>query len=87
MKILFAASEAVPFIKTGGLADVIGSLPKELTRQGLDVRVILPKYGDIPAKFRDEMLQCYGIRCYSWAGASNISGLICWCMKELPFIS
>ena len=55
MKILFAASEAVPFIKTGGLADVIGSLPKELTRQGLDVRVILPKYGDIPAKFRDAM--------------------------------
>jgi starch synthase len=57
MKILFAASEAVPFIKTGGLADVIGSLPKELTRQGLDVRVILPKYGDIPAKFRDLMTQ------------------------------
>jgi starch synthase len=57
MKILFAASEAVPFIKTGGLADVIGSLPKELTRQGLDVRVILPKYGDIPAKFRELMTQ------------------------------
>ncbi|TXK74117.1 glycogen synthase GlgA [Paenibacillus sp. N3.4] len=55
MKVLFAASEAVPFAKTGGLADVIGSLPKELTRQGLDVRVILPKYGDIPAVYRDEM--------------------------------
>lgn len=55
MKVLFAASEAVPFIKTGGLADVIGSLPKELTRQGLDVRVILPKYGDIPAVFQKAM--------------------------------
>lgn len=55
MKVLFAASEAVPFIKTGGLADVIGSLPKELTRQGLDVRVILPKYGDIPAAYRKAM--------------------------------
>ncbi|MDQ0915566.1 glycogen synthase GlgA [Paenibacillus sp. V4I5] len=55
MKVLFAASEAVPFIKTGGLADVIGSLPKELTRQGLDVRVILPKYGDIPAVYREAM--------------------------------
>lgn len=55
MKVLFAASEAVPFIKTGGLADVIGSLPKELTRQGLDVRVILPKYGDIPAAYREAM--------------------------------
>ncbi|RTE11070.1 glycogen synthase GlgA [Paenibacillus whitsoniae] len=55
MNILFAASEAVPFIKTGGLADVIGSLPKELTRQEVNVSVILPKYGDIPAKFQDEM--------------------------------
>ncbi|MDD9267733.1 glycogen synthase GlgA [Paenibacillus sp. GCM10023248] len=55
MKVLFAASEAVPFIKTGGLADVIGSLPKELVGQELDVRVILPKYGDIPAKYRDAM--------------------------------
>ncbi|NOU99121.1 glycogen synthase GlgA [Paenibacillus planticolens] len=55
MKVLFAASEAVPFIKTGGLADVIGSLPKELVGQGLDVRVILPKYGGIPAKYRDAM--------------------------------
>lgn len=55
MKVLFAASEAVPFIKTGGLADVIGSLPKELVGQDLDVRVILPKYGNIPAKYRDAM--------------------------------
>lgn len=46
--ILFAAAEASPFIKTGGLADVIGSLPKELIRQGADIRVILPKYDGIP---------------------------------------
>lgn len=44
LNVLFAASECVPFIKTGGLADVIGSLPKELHGLGLDVRVILPKY-------------------------------------------
>ncbi|MBD0380496.1 glycogen synthase GlgA [Paenibacillus sedimenti] len=55
MKVLFVASEAVPFAKTGGLADVIGSLPKELTRQDLDVRVILPKYGDIPETYRQAM--------------------------------
>ncbi len=43
-KILFVASEGVPFIKTGGLADVVGSLPKYLDREAFDVRVILPKY-------------------------------------------
>lgn len=43
-KILFAASEGNPFIKTGGLADVVGALPKYLDRKQFDVRVILPKY-------------------------------------------
>ena len=43
-KILFVASEAVPFIKTGGLADVVGSLPKYLDKRYFDARVILPKY-------------------------------------------
>ena len=43
-KILFVASEGVPFIKTGGLADVVGSLPKYLDKNEFDVRVILPKY-------------------------------------------
>lgn len=56
MKVLFVASEGVPFVKSGGLADVIGSLPKELRKQGLDVRVILPKYGDIPARFKEAMI-------------------------------
>ena len=42
-KILFAASEAVPFIK-GGLADVVGSLPKCFDKEYFDVRVIIPKY-------------------------------------------
>lgn len=47
MKILFAATEAVPFCKTGGLADVIGALPKALRRKRHDVRVMLPKYKSI----------------------------------------
>ena len=41
--ILFVASEGVPFIKTGGLADVVGSLPKEIDKNYYDVRVFLPK--------------------------------------------
>ncbi|REE88692.1 starch synthase [Paenibacillus taihuensis] len=54
MKILFAASEAVPLVKTGGLADVAGALPKALNARGADVRVILPKYDTIPAALVDE---------------------------------
>lgn len=48
MKVLFATSEAVPLVKTGGLADVAGSLPKALNSRGADVRVVLPKYEEIP---------------------------------------
>lgn len=54
-KILFVASEAVPFIKTGGLADVAGTLPKYFNKKEYDVRVILPKYLAIPEKYRNEM--------------------------------
>lgn len=50
-KILFVASEAVPFIKTGGLADVIGSLPKCFDKRYFDVRIILPKYSCIKHKW------------------------------------
>lgn len=53
--ILFVASEAVPFIKTGGLADVAGSLPKYFDKEQYDVRVMLPKYLCIPEKWRSQM--------------------------------
>ncbi|MFD2446534.1 glycogen synthase GlgA [Bacillus sp. CGMCC 1.16607] len=55
MKVLFTVSECVPFIKSGGLADVAGSLPKELVSLGTDVRVILPKYGRIAGTYRNQM--------------------------------
>lgn len=55
MKVLFAVSECVPFIKSGGLADVSGALPKELIKQGIDVRVILPKYQLIADEFKKQM--------------------------------
>ena len=45
--ILFVASECVPFIKTGGLADVVGSLPKYFPKEYFDVRVVIPKYAGI----------------------------------------
>jgi len=56
LKVLFVAAEAVPFAKTGGLGDVIGSLPKELKQQGVDARVILPNYQDIPEKYKKQMV-------------------------------
>lgn len=55
MNILFVVSECVPFIKSGGLADVAGALPKELKKLCGDVRVIMPKYGTIQQHFKDQM--------------------------------
>ncbi|MBQ7920275.1 MAG: glycogen synthase GlgA [Lachnospiraceae bacterium] len=54
-KILFAASEGVPFIKTGGLADVVGSLPKCIDSQYFDVRVIMPKYACMKENMKEKM--------------------------------
>ena len=47
MNILFVASECAPFVKTGGLADVIGSVPKALETLGHSVRIMLPAYPDL----------------------------------------
>ncbi len=52
MNIVFAASECVPFVKTGGLADVIGALPPELVRQGHAVTVYLPLFRPVAAQLR-----------------------------------
>lgn len=53
-KVLFAASECVPFVKTGGLADVCGALPKEFDRSEWDVRVVIPNYTCIPETYRND---------------------------------
>ena len=59
MKVLYVASEAVPFVKTGGLADVAGSLPKALLKEDVDIRVIMPKYGAIGKEYIDSMEHVY----------------------------
>ncbi len=55
MKILFTASECVPFVKTGGLADVVGSLASVLAKAGHDVRVVLPMYTAIDFQWQQKM--------------------------------
>lgn len=55
MKVLFIASEAFPFIKSGGLGNEIFTLCRELNRLGIDARIMIPKYGDIASFFRDKM--------------------------------
>ena len=55
-KILFVASESTPFIATGGLAEVIGSLSRALAKNSdLDVRVVIPLYSDIATEYRSKM--------------------------------
>lgn len=55
MKVLFAVSECIPFVKSGGLADVAGALPKALARLGNEVAVMLPKYSQIPERWKKRM--------------------------------
>ena len=54
MKVLYVTAECWPFIKTGGLGDVAYALPKALKKEGVDVRVIMPKYSNIPTYLKDK---------------------------------
>ncbi len=55
LKVAFVGSECYPFVKTGGLGDVMYALPRALTREGCSVRVIMPLYNCIPEKFKKQM--------------------------------
>ena len=67
IKILFASFEAEPFMKTGGLGDVAGTLPSYIASAGFDIRVILPKLSVIPEKYRAKMepVACFDVQ-LSW---------------------
>ena len=70
MKVLYAASEAVPFCKTGGLADVAGSLPPALAAQGVETAVILPLYRRVKERFADQLtFLCYDYVDLAWRHA------------------
>ena len=55
MDVLFVATEAVPYIKTGGLGEVVGTLSQEMRRRGMNARVIIPCYSDIPSDYRKKL--------------------------------
>ena len=67
MKILYVTSEAVPFCKTGGLADVAGSLPPALAEQGAEVAVVLPLYERVRDRFGSQLkFECYDYVDLAW---------------------
>ncbi len=85
MKILFAVSEAAPFAKTGGLADVGGSLPAALAARGHEVKVILPLYERVGGQWRDKMafLKCFDVKlawrtCYCGILSLEKDGVTYW---------
>ena len=55
MRVLFTGAECAPFFKTGGLGDVLGALPNQLAKEGVDVGVVIPLYQDLPEKYRKKL--------------------------------
>jgi starch synthase len=77
LHVVLAASEAAPFAKTGGLGDVMGSLPTALQKAGCEVIVMLPKYGFIAQRWRDQMEHVCDFNLnlgwrYPWCGIDRI---------------
>ncbi len=75
LKILFVSSEAVPFAKTGGLADVVGALPREVARLRHEVRLVLPRYGTIESA-------SYGLKEWGRLAVPASSGIVSAVVEE-----
>ena len=84
-KILFVASEAVPFVKTGGLADVVGSLPKCFDQEYYDVRVMIPQIS-LHQRRIEKPDDVYGSLLYGLSGAKQICGNSSVCLGWYNFL-
>ncbi|MBN1808288.1 MAG: glycogen synthase GlgA [Planctomycetes bacterium] len=74
MKVVFVSSEAVPFVKTGGLADVAGALPRALAARGIDVALFLPLYGRLRSADLD--IGSTGMRIRVPVGGVQVTGTL-----------
>lgn len=83
MKVLIASAEAVPFAKVGGLADVVGSLPKALRQEGIDARVIIPGYGFISHDEYD-IAHLFSFQFQHYKGISTVDIYSC-IYESVPF--
>ncbi|NLX10658.1 MAG: glycogen synthase [Chloroflexi bacterium] len=72
MRVLFIAAEMAPFAKTGGLGDVVGSLPRALREQGVDARVVIPLYGPVKARYHDRLRYLFHFQFTRRLGAADV---------------
>ncbi len=85
MKIVMAAAECVPFVKAGGLADVLGALPKALVEIGCEVTVILPKYSLIPQEYQKEFVLSEEVE-VPFKGSSHLCRTFSYQLKGVDYI-
>ena len=77
--------KCVPFIKTGGLADVVGSLPKCFDKEYYDVRVVLPKYMCMKEEYKSQTAVHYPFLYGSWLETASMWEYWEWTMKEFSY--
>lgn len=94
MRVLFVSAEMDPFAKTGGLGDVVGSLPRALRRKGVDARVVIPLYGPVKGKFRDQLEYLFNFQLYRRNGTAEVyvhyteqDGVPVYFLESWPFFS
>jgi starch synthase len=72
MRVLFIAAEMAPFAKTGGLADVMVSLPRTLQAKDVDARVLMPLYGPVKARYHDRLKYMFHFQFDRSAGTADV---------------
>lgn len=92
MRVLFVSAEMRPFAKTGGLGDVVSSLPRALRQKGIDARVLMPLYGPIKGRFFDQIKYSFHFQFSRSSGmaevyihATEYDGIPVYFLESWPF--